>query len=265
MGRRSEGSAFPVLTALFSSKAPSSYAEKHYMADLPVNPRTKTNQVILYAALAGALVGARLARPVIKPWIDAHISDFSPAHSWPILVSFVPWILFSLYWEIEAKNSAPAVSSESKWSRAVHVVLANAALLLMLVPIRGLNQRFLPEALIVKLSGLALECAGLALAIWARRVLGRNWSGEITIKADHELVRSGPYGRVRHPIYTALLAMYAGTAIVSGQMHALVGLLLAVIAYLRKSRMEETNLAKAFGEQYVAYRDETWALVPGIY
>ena len=237
------------------------------MADpVPAPPKEAKNrsQVTRYATLAGALVGALLARPVIKPWLDAHPTRFS-LESWPVLASFVPWVLFSIYWEIEAKNSAPAVASESKFSRAVHVILANAALVLMVVPIQGLNQRFVPDVLIVKLVGLAAECAGLALAIWARRVLGRNWSGEITIKTDHELVRRGPYGVVRHPIYTALLAMYAGTAIVSGHMHALVGLVLGILAYLRKTRLEERNLVNVFGEKYGGYRDDTWALVPGVY
>ena len=188
-------------------------------------PAKSTNQAVRYAALIGALVGALFARPVIKPWIDQHGPGpaFSLVSGWPMLASFVPWVIFSIYWEIAAKNSAPAIKSESRFSRGIHVVLANAALLLMLVPVRGLNQRFLPDLLIIKLVGLAAGFAGVALAIWARRILGRNWSGEITIKADHELVRSGPYGVVRHPIYTALLAMYAGTAIVSGQTHALVG------------------------------------------
>ncbi len=232
---------------------------------MPKQPSAKsTNQTVRYSALIGAFVGALFARPVIKPWMDAHASGFSLS-SWPAIAAIVPWVLFSIYWEIEAKNSAPAISSESKFSRAIHVVLGNAALLIIIIPIRGLNQRFLPDALIVKIIGLAAECAGLALAIWARRVLGRNWSGEITIKADHELVRSGPYGLVRHPIYTALLAMYAGSAIVSGKMHALVGLALAVIAYLRKARMEEANLANVFGEKYSAYRNDTWALIPRVY
>jgi protein-S-isoprenylcysteine O-methyltransferase Ste14 len=226
--------------------------------------QTRRYQSIKYAAFAGAIVGALLARPVLRPWLIAHTSGFS-TNSWPAFASFVPWILFSIYWEIQAKNSAPAISSESKFSRGIHVVLGNAALFLIIVPISGLNQRFLPDALIVKLFGLAAECAGLALAIWARRILGRNWSGEITIKADHELIRTGPYSVVRHPIYTALLAMYAGTAIVSGQMHALVGLALAIIAYLRKARMEETNLANVFGEKYDEYRNQTSALVPGLY
>ena len=232
------------------------------MPDQPL--RKNSNHAVRYAALIGALVGALFARPVIRPWLERHIS-FTPVENWPTLASFVPWVIFSLYWEIAARNSAPAIKSESRFSRGIHVALGNLALLLVIFPIHGLNQRFLPDALIVKLTGLAAECAGLALAIWARRILGRNWSGEITIKADHELVRSGPYTTVRHPIYTALLAMYAGTAIVSGQVHALLGFVLAIIAYLRKTRMEEANLVTAFGEKYHAYREDTWALLPGVF
>jgi protein-S-isoprenylcysteine O-methyltransferase Ste14 len=227
-------------------------------------PAKNSNQAVRYAALIGALVGALFARPVIKPWFDRHIS-FTPLENWPTLASFVPWIIFSIYWEIAAKNSAPAIKSETRFSRGIHVVLANAALLLIFFPVRGLNQRFLPDLLFIKVFGLAIECAGIALAVWARRILGRNWSGEITIKKDHELVRSGPYAIVRHPIYTALLAMYAGTAIVSGRMHALVGLALGILAYLRKARMEDSNLANAFGEKYDAWRQQTSALLPGIY
>ncbi len=110
-----------------------------------------------------------------------------------------------------------------------------------------------------------MEVLGLLLAVWARRLLGRNWSGRITLKVEHELIRSGPYRVVRHPIYTGLLGMYAGAAIVSGQLHALIGLALAVGAYLRKIRLEETNLLKGFGADYRTYRSETWALFPGLF
>jgi protein-S-isoprenylcysteine O-methyltransferase Ste14 len=232
------------------------------MPDQP--PAKSKSKSLAYAAFIGALLGAFIARPVIRPWFDRH-AGFLPTNSWPILASFAPWVIFSLYWEIASKNSAPAIKSESSFSRGIHVVLTNLALLLIIAQIHGLTQRFLPDLLILKLAGLAVELTGLALAIWARRILGRNWSGEITIKADHELVRSGPYGTIRHPIYTALLAMYLGTAIVSGEMHALIGLAVAIIAYLRKLSMEETNLATAFGEKYTAYREETWALLPGLY
>lgn len=229
------------------------------------NKAAKNRNAIKIAALVGAFIGALFARPIIKPWLDnAHGPGYT-FKDWPILVSFLPWVAFSMYWEWQSKNSAPAIRSESRASRAVHVVLTNLALLLIFWPSKYLSHRFLPDNLTVKVLGIATEVAGVALAIWARRILGRNWSGEITIKEGHELIRTGPYGSVRHPIYSGLLAMYAGTAIVSGQMHALLGLLLGIIAYLRKTRMEEHNLVSAFGEKYDDYREDTWALVPKVY
>jgi protein-S-isoprenylcysteine O-methyltransferase Ste14 len=67
---------------------------------------------------------------------------------------------------------------------------------------------------------------------------------------------------LRHPIYTAMLGMFLGTAIASSQFHALIGLALLVVAYLRKTRLEDQILAQTFGADYDAYRRHTWALVP---
>jgi protein-S-isoprenylcysteine O-methyltransferase Ste14 len=102
------------------------------------------------------------------------------------------------------------------------------------------------------------------LAVWARRHLGSNWSGEITIRVDHRLVHSGPYKWVRHPIYTAILGMSVGTAIVSGQLHAVLALAVVAFAYWRKIRLQEANLGRAFKLAYDAYRRGTWALFPGL-
>jgi protein-S-isoprenylcysteine O-methyltransferase Ste14 len=78
-------------------------------------------------------------------------------------------------------------------------------------------------------------------------------------------LRAGPYRFVRHPIYTALLVLYAGAATVSDELHALIGLALAVFAYLRKIRLEEANLMNAFGADYRDYRRKTRALLPGLF
>lgn len=182
----------------------------------------------------------------------------------PALVCFAEWAFFILYWEAAAKNSSPAKSSESRKSRRVHELLLNAAFLLVIVPVPGLRQRFLPDVPFAVWAGLGVQTASGALGIWARRLLGRHWSGEITIKIDHELIRSGPYRFVRHPIYTAWLGMFAGTALASGQMHALLGFAMAAFAYWRKIRLEEANLRRAFGPEYEAYRRDTRALVPWI-
>jgi protein-S-isoprenylcysteine O-methyltransferase Ste14 len=182
---------------------------------------------------------------------------------WALWVSGAIWVVFSIYWEIEAKKAARDKSGESSASRVLHVTIVNVALLLLFIPVPGLNGRYLPAALIPL--GLAIQTGGVLLAVWARRHLGRNWSGRVTLKVNHELVRTGPYRFVRHPIYTALLAMYAGTAVVSGEWHALVGFVLVPLAYWRKIRIEEANLAGAFGARWDDYCRSTRALVPGLF
>ena len=190
---------------------------------------------------------------------------------WPLLHSRVfpallLWIGFSVYWGIAAKNRAPDKSSESKKSTAFHQIVLNAALLLLLIPVPGLKGWFLPERLhYLVAAGAIIQAAFILLAIWARRHLGRNWSGAVRIGVDHELVRTGPYRLLRHPIYTAMLGMSLGTAISSSQYHALLGLGILLFAYLRKTRIEEQILGQTFGAEYEAYRRESWALVPLVF
>ena len=102
--------------------------------------------------------------------------------------------------------------------------------------------------------------AGTALAIWARLTLGRNWSAEVTFKEDHELIESGPYALVRHPIYSGLLLMALGTVIHDGRALG-VGLFAALCAALWwKARQEEQIIGRHFPE---AYRDYAAAGVRG--
>ena len=112
-------------------------------------------------------------------------------------------------------------------------------------------------------TGLVIQAAFVLMAV--RRSLGSNWSGEVRIATEHRLVRSGPYRFIRHPIYTALLGMYCGTILVSGEIHAAIALALVTVAYWRKIRLEERALAESFGAEHEAYRRETWAWVPGLY
>jgi len=205
-----------------------------------------------------------LAGHFLRPWIAGYLGT-PLRRDWPLWASVVGWLLYSIYWEAAAKNAAPIASAESRGSRRLHVFLVNAALLLIFVPVPGLRQRYLPTSPLVIAAGLAIQAMGLLLAVWARRHLGRNWSGEIAIKVDHKLVRSGPYRVVRHPIYTAMLGMCAGSAVVIGELHAVVGLVMAVFAYGRKVRLEEANLIESFGADYRVYRDATWALLPGLF
>lgn len=222
-------------------------------------------KMILWTAVIGAAIGARVARgsfhgfknPFWAP--DKALLAYRPM----LLAAAGAFILMGIYWEIAAKHASEAKRSEPKISRSFHVFLVNAAMVLEIVPVHGFG-RFVPVSVWIMSGGLAVELFGLALAIWARRHLGRNWSGEITIKVEHELIRSGPYRRLRHPIYTGFLAMYAGVLLVTGEWLALIGFIVVGLAYWRKIRLEEANLNVAFGAGYDAYRRESWALVPGI-
>jgi protein-S-isoprenylcysteine O-methyltransferase Ste14 len=131
-------------------------------------------------------------------------------------------------------------------------------------PIQGLG-RFLPLLSLLMTVGLGLEIAGLGLAIWARQHLGPYWSGEIAIKDEHQLIKTGPYRYLRHPIYTGLLMMYAGLTVATGEWLGIIGLVVAVVAYWRKTRLEEATLGGVFGAEYDTYRADTWAIVPGIF
>lgn len=218
-----------------------------------------------WAALFGAVIGYRLAVRKTHPLTLTSVKSAlgSPA----MLLAIAILCVFSLYWSIAAKDSKPAASAESKASRMFHLIVLNGGVLLLLFSfsIPGLARRFLPASPMLESAGLAVEVAGFALAVWARRALGGNWSGEVRIATGHQLVRSGPYRWIRHPIYTAVLAMYGGILLVSGEVHAIAGLAIIVLAYLRKIRMEEKVLTAQFGDEFTAWRRSTWALAPPIY
>jgi protein-S-isoprenylcysteine O-methyltransferase Ste14 len=128
-----------------------------------------------------------------------------------------------------------------------------------------LFERFLPWSYATYWSGTALLALGLAFSVWARVYLGRNWSGTVTVKLDHELIRGGPYARVRHPIYTGLLLAFIGTAIVRAEWRGVLAVLIVFVALWRKLRLEERWMIETFGDQYRRYRERTAALIPFLF
>ncbi|MGH9774542.1 MAG: methyltransferase family protein [Candidatus Acidiferrales bacterium] len=215
---------------------------------------------IAIAAAVGAVVGVLLVRWHMTPEVRA-LFEFSIG----MRLSLVLLLLFSVYWSIAARDSAQTKTSESVWSRQLHLILVNGAVLLLVLPVPGLTRRFLPLSHFLEAAGLVIEAAFILLAVWARRHLGSNWSGEVRIAAAHQLIRTGPYRFIRHPIYTAVLGMYFGIALVSGEIHAPIALVIVTLAYWRKIRLEERALAETFGADHEAYRGDTWALVPFLY
>jgi protein-S-isoprenylcysteine O-methyltransferase Ste14 len=127
------------------------------------------------------------------------------------------------------------------------------------------SARFVPETLGWQSLGTVLTVAGVVVAIWSRFYIGRNWSATVTVKEGHELIRSGPYSAVRHPIYSGFLLALLGTAIYMGQVRGLVAVGLAMIVWKIKSLREESFMQSEFGEQYVQYRRHVKGLVPFIW
>ena len=185
---------------------------------------------------------------------------------YPLLASFGLWIAFTFYWSRASIGDSTIARSESRGSRFIHEVLVNMAFLLLFLQlfphITGFALRLLPASWILTTAGLVLQIAMFILAIWARLHLGRHWRGVIAILGNHQLIRSGPYRLVRHPIYTAILGMFVATAMVSGGLYALLGVVFATVAYWRKVRIEEHYLHQAFGEEYAEYSRITRALIP---
>ncbi len=110
--------------------------------------------------------------------------------------------------------------------------------------------------------GMTMTAAGLLFAIWARLYLGRNWSGQVTVKEDHELIHGGPYRFVRHPIYSGLLVALAGTTLCIRNLWAFLGFALVWLGFWLKSRLEERFMIETFGTQYEDYRRMTGAILP---
>lgn len=127
-----------------------------------------------------------------------------------------------------------------------------------------LQQRVIPKNAWLEALAIALTAAGIGFAIWARFYIGENWSSAVSIKVDHQLVRTGPYAWVRHPIYSGLLMAMVGTALARREPRGLFAVVVVAIGFWIKSRMEEGFMRKTFGQDYENYCRSTGALVPRI-
>ena len=177
------------------------------------------------------------------------------------IVFAVGWGAFWLYWLVAAFSMK---RGRVPWTRELRIRALIAVVVVILVRIgvfrgRGLNTDPRRAAL-----GVALFALGLGFAIWARVHIGRNWGTPMTQKDEPELVTSGPYHLVRHPIYSGVLVAGLGTAVALSWTW-LIAVGLAGIYFLYSATVEERYLTEQFPDAYPAYKRSTKMLVPFIF
>jgi protein-S-isoprenylcysteine O-methyltransferase Ste14 len=168
----------------------------------------------------------------------------------------VVWIVFWVYWLVSAFG---AKEGRGGRRRIPANGLSVLAVILLLRVFSGGSLAV--HSQVLEAIGAVVFACGIALAIWARVHLGRNWGMPMTEKTEPELVTSGPYRFVRHPIYSGLLAGVLGTALATN----LIGLIVVAVLggyFYYSASVEERNLAATFPTAYPAYRSSTKMLVP---
>jgi protein-S-isoprenylcysteine O-methyltransferase Ste14 len=173
------------------------------------------------------------------------------------------WIAFWIYW-IAAASRAKATRSRSLSSMSVRVVIIILVLLTFRAGVfKGHSVGAIQNAWLAGV-GLAVFLTGLAIAVWARIYLGRNWGMPMSQKVDPELVTTGPYRFVRHPIYTGILMAMIGTTI-AVSLYWLVGVVLLGGYFIYSATVEEKNMARLFPDTYPAYKRSTKMLIPFVF
>ncbi len=175
------------------------------------------------------------------------------------------WFVWCIVWLLMAAWSKPSKRREFPWQRLEHVIPLMIGFLLIYnhrFAWNFLADRIVPQSDAVTIVGLLLTAGGLIFAVWARIALGANWSGTVTIKSGHNLIRRGPYKWIRHPIYTGILLSFLGTILLQAEVRAFVGFALVLLALYRKAKREEQFLAEEFGEGFAEHAKHTGMFLP---
>lgn len=174
------------------------------------------------------------------------------------------WIVFLVYWLASAQRVKAIAEKQSLLSALAHRLPVGLGWWLLAFPLLPppMNQVLIPRTDWMDVIGGIICVYGLFVTIWARRTLAGNWSSDVTFKQGHELVRTGPYRFVRHPIYTGLLIMSLGTAIGIGQLRCWLAIVVVGIGFWIKLKQEERLLLRHFPNEYPAYQKQVKALVP---
>ncbi|HEX4054825.1 MAG TPA: isoprenylcysteine carboxylmethyltransferase family protein [Tepidisphaeraceae bacterium] len=172
------------------------------------------------------------------------------------------WIIWAAYWLVNAFGNKRSVYRQSVLRGFFYRVIVVGAIV-VLFSVGSHKNPIFSETVWTQIGGVVLCAAGIGLAIWARRILGTNWSGLITLKENHELIRHGPYRFVRHPIYSGVILAMIGTVLaIQPFLQGLAVLAILAIALKLKSLGEEKLMMSQFPDSYPRYKNEVKSLIP---
>jgi protein-S-isoprenylcysteine O-methyltransferase Ste14 len=181
------------------------------------------------------------------------------------------WSGFGVYWVMAAARGKTSAGGGDPRTAEAHgfrvlrwaILLTTFALLFwQRLEIGLLGRRFATDLTALDWAGFVATLAGLGIATWARIHLGKNWSDKVVIQAGHQLIRSGPYARLRHPIYSGVLLGVLGTTVVLGEWRGVIAFFLLLTNYAIKARKEDKVLAESFGAEFQEHKREAGFLLP---
>jgi protein-S-isoprenylcysteine O-methyltransferase Ste14 len=179
------------------------------------------------------------------------------------------WAVFFAVWLIWAFRTKPLERREPISSSSPYVLVTLAGSYLMIfgarIPVGWLHAVLFPARPWIEIVGIVLTAAGIGFAIWARVYLAGNWSGAVSVRVGHELIRTGPYRWVRHPIYSGLTLALLGTALGMGEVRGFVAVVVLYAGFKIKSRLEERVMRGVFGLEYEDYSRRTGAILPRLH
>lgn len=179
----------------------------------------------------------------------------------------VGWLFFWCYWLVRASHAKRNVSSRLKQFVGLRIVILGLLIFMAVAVKRSsqkLNDHWLGTSDLVLIIGLGLFLIGMSLAIWARVYLGANWGMPMSLKKDPDLITTGPYKYIRHPIYAGLILMLLGSSI-DINFYWLIAMVIAGAYFIYSAFAEEKVLSKQFPKTYPSYKSSSKMLIPFIF
>lgn len=176
------------------------------------------------------------------------------------------WLVFCIIWLVAALGAKRNIVRRPWWLR----LPVRIAIALIVLPIffRFFRGELFNAGLAAGLSspatavaGMILCALGLGYAVWGRMALGANWGMPMTLKEGHELVTSGPYAHVRHPIYSGIMLAMLGSVLVFSVWWLAI-LVVNAVQFVYAAKREEQLMLCKFADAYAEYRRRTWMLIP---